>query len=492
MALLPLAIPAGIQKNGTNFQQANAWNNGNLVRWYEQAMQPVGGWRKRSTSAMTGICRALLCYTDNSDNRRSVAGTESHLYAITEGGTKYDITPAGFTTGTADANQNLGWGGATYSLSTWGTPRPDTISYIPVTTWSLDTWGEYVVGCSTTDGKIYQWANNTGVAAAILSNAPTSNTSILTTNERFVFALGAGGEADRVEWSDQENNNVWAASATNQAGGQNLTTNGKIITGVSLRGETLILTDVDAHVARYSGPPFVYGFNRVGTGCGITSANSCVVAGQSAFWVGQNAFHIYNGSVRTLPSAVGDFFFANINEAQRSKICGVLNSGFNEIFWFYPSQASNENDSYVSYNYVDNIWSIGSLARTAGVDVGVFAFPQLVGSDSYVYEHEVGAAFDADVIPFIQSGPIEIGAGDNLMVARSLIPDENTQGDVTAEFITRNYPNGATETHGPYSMANPTDVRFTGREVSMKVTSATANSWRVGTMRLDVVAGSKR
>ena len=78
------------------------------------------------------------------------------------------------------------------------------------------------------------------------------------------------------------------------------------------------------------------------------------------------------------------------------------------------------------------------------------------------------------------------------MVARSLIPDENTQGDVTAEFITRNYPNGATETHGPYAMANPTDVRFTGREVSMKVTSATSNSWRVGTMRLDVVAGSKR
>jgi len=411
---------------------------------------------------------------------------------ITEAGQVYNITPTGFTTGDANATQNFGYGGSTWGAYEWGVPRPDMGAYSVADTWSIDTWGEYALGCATSDGKIYQWTNATGTIAAVLSAAPTGNTAIVVTDERFVFALGAGAENNRVEWCDQENNNVWAPSATNQAGGQNLTTDGKIITGVSLRGETLILTDVDAHVARYSGPPFVYGFNRVGEGCGITSANSCVVAGQSAFWVGQNAFHVYNGSVRTLPSSVGDFFFNNINEAQRSKIVGVLNSGFNEIFWFYPSQASIENDSYVSYNYVDNIWSIGSLARTAGVDIGTFVYPQLVGSDSYVYEHEIGAAFDADVIPFVQSGPVEIGNGDRLMVARSLIPDEKTQGDVTAEFITRNYPNGATETHGPFAMANPTSVRFTGREVSMKVTSARPGTWRVGTMRLDVVPGSQR
>ena len=132
--------------------------------------------------------------------------------------------------------------------------------------------------------------SNTGTAAAVLSNAPIDNTAIITTDERFVFALGAGGEGDRVEWCDQENNNVWAATATNQAGGFTLTTSGNILAAEQLRGETLILTTTDAHVARYQGPPFVFGFQRVGTGCGIASSNACVKADSFAIWMGNKRF----------------------------------------------------------------------------------------------------------------------------------------------------------------------------------------------------------
>lgn len=491
MALVALAIPPGVVKNGTDLQQAGAWNDANLVRWYEGSLQPMGGWRTRTSSAMTGVCRALITYRDNAGNRRTAAGTHSKLYVVDEANTVHDITPTGFTAGSSDAVQNLGWGALTWSASQWGTPRPDSGTYTPATTWSLDTWGQYLVGCATSDGKIYEWQNNTSNPAAVLANAPTNNTAIITTDERFIFALGAGGEGNRVEWCDQEDNTTWTAAATNQAGGQSLTTSGNIITAETMRGETLILTTVDAHVARYTGPPFVYSFSRVGTGCGIASANACIRANNFAVWMGQNSFHIYDGGVRTLPSQVGDYVFSDINDAQRSKIYGVLNAKFSECWWFYPSSGSQENDRYVVWNYRDNYWTIGEMARTAGADIGEFVYPNYVSSDGYIYEHEVGFSYD-DATIFAESGPIEMGAGDRMMVVRSLIPDEKTQGDVTATFKTRFYPNGSESSHGPFDMANPTSVRFQGRQVSMRVTGNVATDWRVGTMRLDVVPGGAR
>ena len=491
MGLMALRIPPGVHKNGTDYQQSGVWNDSNLIRWYEGSLQPVGGWRKRTSSAMTGACRKIISYRDNSGGRRTVAGTSSKLYAINESNALFDITPAGFTAGDDNAVQNLGWGALTWGLSSWGTTRPDSGPYVPATTWSIDTWGEYAIACSSADGKIYQWTNNTATAAAVLSNAPINNTAIITTDERFVFALGAGGEGDRVEWCDQENNNVWTATATNQAGGFTLTTSGNILAAEQLRGETLILTTTDAHVARYQGPPFVFGFQRVGTGCGIASSNACVKADSFAIWMGTNAFYVYDGGVRSLPSTVGDFVFNNLNEAQRSKVYGVLNSKFSEVVWFYPSNNSGENDSYVTYNYKEKFWTIGSLVRTAGADVGEFIYPNYVGADGYVYEHEVGFDYDNATV-FAESGPVEIGQGDRVAVAKNLIPDEKTQGDVTATFRTRSYPNAAETEHGPYTLSNPTSVRFQGRQISMRVTGERQTDWRVGVMRLDVVPGSAR
>lgn len=492
MPLLNINPPPGVVKNGTELQQSNAWSDANLVRWYEGALQPIGGWRARTSSAMSGKCRALIAYVDNDGDRRVVAGTHSNLYLIDESNVVTDITPASFTTGAADAAQNLGYSGAAWDASTWGTPRPDTGAYTPATTWSLDTFGEFVIACSTADGKIYQWANTAGTPAAVLSNAPTNNTAAFVTEERFVVALGAGGIGNKVSFSDQEASNTWTAAATNQAGSFTLATNGNLISGHRLRGESLLLTDVDAHTMRYQGPPFVYGFRQAGTGCGTTSANSCVVADGVAFWMGSNGFFSYNGSVQALRCAVGDFIFNDINDNQRSKVYGVLNSKFSEIVWFYPSFGSTENDSYVSYNYRENIWQIGSMARTAGVDAGAFRFPNYVTSDGYLYEHEVGHAYDSDSVVFAETGPLQIGSGDNLMVARKLIPDEQTAGDVTATFKTRFYPNAEETSHGPFNMANPTSVRFQGRQVQMRVTGDQQTGWRVGNMRLDVVQGGAR
>jgi hypothetical protein len=495
MPLLNVSPPAGVVKNGTALQQANTWSDANLVRWYEGAMQPIGGWRKRTTAAMDGVCRAIISYLDNGRNRRTVAGTHTKLYFVGEDNTLTDVTPSGFTTGNANAVQNLGYGGLTWNASTWNTPRPDSGAYTPATTWSLDTFGEYVIACATSDGKIYQWANSTGTPAALLSNAPTSTTAIVVSEERFVFALGAGGVGNKVAFSDQEQSNVWAPAATNQAGSFTLATNGNLMAGVRMRGETLLLTDIDAHTARYQGPPFVYGFRQAGTGCGVISANGCAVADGTAYWMGNNGFYMYNGSVQSMRSSVGDFIFSHLNTTERSKVFAVVNSQFSEVVWFYPSAGTTENDSYVSYNYRENHWQIGKVARTAGFDIGAFVFPNYVSSEatgSYVYEHEVGNTYDTDSDVFAETGPMQIGVGDRMMVATSLIPDEQTQGDVTATFKTRTYPNSAESSFGPFDMANPTSVRFQGRQVQMRVTGDQPTSWRVGNMRLEVVAGSRR
>ena len=164
---------------------------------------------------------------------------------------------------------------------------------------------------------------------------------------------------------------------------------------------------------------------------------------------------------------------------------------FGEIWWFYPSAVSNEVDSYVSYNYRENHWAVGTLARTCGTDQGIFANPLMVSTDGYVYEHEVGFAYDSQTL-FAESGPVELGAGDRVLSLTGLIPDENTLGDVQARFSTKFYPTSTEYSYGPYSMANPTSLRLTGRQIAVKIEGARNADWRVGIIRFDGKMGGLR
>lgn len=492
MALIPLKIPPGVYRNGTEYQSAGRWYDSNLVRWFENTLRPIGGWRKKSTSAMTGICRGIIAWRDNSANRWAAAGTQSKLYAMNALGVIKDITPSGFTTGSADATSTTGYGYATYGNLSYGTARPDTGS-IPVTTWSLDTWGEYLVGCSSTDGKLYEWQLDftTPTIAAAITNAPTNCAAVMVTSERIMFALGASGNPRLVKWSDQENNTTWTAAATNQAGDLELATLGSLKCGKRVRGVNILFTDVDAHVATYIGLPYVYGFEKVGSGCGVISAQAVAAIDTSAIWMSKSGFWSYDGFVKPMTCDVGDYIFNNINFSQASKVYAVHNSQFGEVTWFYPSLSSNENDSYVTYNYREGHWAIGMMERTAGTDRGVFVNPMMVSTDGYIYDHEVGYTYDS-VLPYAQSGPIELGNGENVMAVRSVIPDEQTLGEVAISFTSRMYPTSAESTYGPFSAKAPTDARFSGRSVKMKVTGNVLQDWRVGVMRLEATAGGKR
>jgi hypothetical protein len=442
---------------------------------------------------MSGSCRGLITWRDNSANRWIGAGTHTKLYVMNEAGTLKDITPTGFTTGYASSTTNTGYGYSTYGNFAYGVARPDTGTPILATTWSLDTWGEYLIACSSTDGKIYEWqlGFSTPTKAAAITNAPTGNKAVLVTQERIIFALGAGGNPRKVQWSDQENNNQWTPAGDNLAGDYDLATPGSLIAGKRVKGVNLLFTDVDVHTAQYVGAPFVYGFEKAASGCGLISAQAVAAIDTAAIWMSKAGFWIYDGYVKPLPSDVGDYIFGNINYAQASKIYSVHVSKFGEIWWFYPSASSNENDSYVTFNYRENHWNIGTLSRLAGTDAGVFTYQLMVSSTGYIYEHEVGFAYDSASL-YAESGPVQLGNGDNIMSVRQVIPDEQTLGEAVVSFKTRNYPTGTQSTFGPYTAANPTSVRFSGRQVNVKVTGDTLADWRIGVMRLEAIPSGKR
>jgi len=493
MALIPLDIPPGQYRNGTDFQASNRWRDASLVRWHDGSMRPVGGWTTRKASAFASAPRAMISFLDNSSDEYLVGATYNKLYYVNPSHTVYDITPSGLTSGDLNGSLNLGYGGGFYGSGNWSSAPTSSGIYQEATTWSLDTWGEYLMACSSKDGKIYEWQLNTGVVAQQVSNAPVSNKGIVVTEERFVFALGAGGNPRKIAWCDQENNTSWTPSATNQAGDFELQTVGQIMLGLRMRGRTLILTDNDAHIAQYSGAPFVYGFERVGTACGVASRRGAVAIDEGAFWMGKRGFFTFDGSVaKEVNCEVADYVFDDMNASQISKVYAVHNSQHSEIWWFYPSATSTENDRYVALDYKEAHWSTGELSRTAGVDQGVFSNPIWADASGNLYNQETGYTHSGSTKPYAESGSISIGNGDSIMKVTQLIPDEKTQGQVEVTFKTRFYPNDTESSHGAFTLGNPTDVRFQGRQVRIKVQGTGNDNWRSGIMRIEASAGGRR
>lgn len=491
MPLIPLQLPPGVYRNGTDMQSANRWRDASLVRWVDGTMQPVGGWLTRSTMTDKPL-RGATAWRDLSGDRWYAAGSYAGLFVGSASNAITDITPVDLVVGNADAAVNTGYGGGFYGTAAYGIARPDTGTPLPPTTWSLDNFGQNLVACSDKDGRLLEWTLNTANNAAPITNAPTNCDALVVTEERFLFALGAGGNYRKVQWCDREANTVWTPSATNEAGDIELQTSGQIMLGIRTRGQTLILTDQDAHSATYQGPPFVYGFERVGASCGAISRLCAAAVDAGVFWMGQRGFFMYaGGAVQPVPSEVADYVFGDINTTQQAKVAAVSNAKFSEIWWFYPSSGSIENDRYVVFNYKENHWSIGALARTSGVDAGVFSTPIWMTTDGKAVNHEIGNQ-TAGAAVYAESGPVQIGTGDTTMSVVELIPDERTQGQATVTFKTRFYPNDTERSYGPYSMANPTNTRFTGRQIAMRVTGADNTDWRWGVPRIDARPGSAR
>jgi hypothetical protein len=501
MALIPIKLPAGIYRTGTDFEGSGRWRDANLIRWSNGSMRPVGGWQNKHdvSASVTAPPRAMHVWIDNTAGANTAIGTANELLYVNASGTATDITPTGFNTGNADAVINVAYGGGFFSTggSLYGKKQPSSGQFQEADTWSLDNWGEYLVGCATSDGKLYEWQLNTSTPAAQIANSPEDCKGLVVTEERFIFALQADGNPRKVAWCDREDNTTWTPLATNEAGDIELQTSGEIMAGVRMRGRTLIVTNVDAHIASYQGAPYVYGFERVGTACGAASRKGLVAIDQGAFWMGREAFYYFDGSIaKQLPCEVQDYVFDDMNSNQITKVYAVHNSEYGEIWWFYPSDASVECDSYVAYDYLEGHWEIGRINRTCGADQGVFDEPRWVDETGIIYDHELHGVGHGVYTPFAESSAISLGNGDQVMKVNQLIGDEGSIGEVQVKFKTRFHPNDTERTYpatGAYSLTNmPTSVRFTGRQVRVRIEATGNEDFRVGVMRINAEAGGRR
>mgnify|MGYP003624694138 FL=1 len=453
-----------------------------------------GAWSYPDNVTLNAPPRGSIAWSDNNFNPNLAAGTYEKLFHLNGVSTLTDITPTNFVTGSVDSNTNSGFGGYYYGLSNFGTQRPDNAIGAEATSWSVDNWGEYLVAVPSNDyaaKTIYEWQLNPAAVALPLANSPKCN-ALVVSEDRFILALAADDNPRLIKWCDREDNTAWTASATNEAGDYLLNSSGEILLGINTRGRVLILTTTDAHVAAYSGPPVVYGFEQIGGQCGGVSRHCAVAIDEGAFWMSYNGFFAYNGSaVVEMPCDVQDYVFEDINRSEITKVFCVDNSQYNELWWFYPSGGSTENDRYVIYDYKERHWNVGIIDRTSAVDIGVFTNPIWFGADGAVYDHERGF-YHGGSSPYIESGPISMGEGEQVMNVISLIPDEKSLGDVTATFKTRYYPTDTERSYGPFTMANPTSVRFQGRQIRMRLDGENLVSWKAGKMRIEVRAGSQR
>lgn len=478
MTYLPLTFPPGMVRPGTVYDARGRWYDGSCVRWHDGVLQPIGGWAGLTgvLAAQTGgaIMRGMHGWRKNDGSALVAFGSAAKLFRW-DGSSLVDVTPStSFTAGAADAS------GTYYSRT-------------EATTWALDNFGEDLIAVSTADQEL-RVQDTSGAAAATTAPGSPACISAVVTPERFVVALGAGGDRRKIQWPDQESVSAWTPTATNQAGDLLLPGTGQIMNGKRGKGETLIWTDSELFALRYIGGSLVYGLTELGRNCGVISRHGMVVVDGRAFWMGPRGFFKYDGFVAPLDCPVADYVFNRIIRAQASKIYADVRTDFNEIWWYYPGTGT-ENSSVVVYNYKDDWWSVMDLVRTAGIDRGFFEYPIAFDALGNAYEHEKATTYQdvggAAITPWVESGPFELGDGDTLMMIRYIIPDEETLGESRVYLKHRLYPTSTETTSSAFTLTNPTPIRITARQVRLKVEQVTAG-WRWGTPRVEITPRGRR
>lgn len=390
--------------------------------------------------------------------------------------------------------------------------------------WSLDNFGEDLIA-TPLNGNIYRWDTSQGVTerAAVVANAPTRNRfSFVSTPDRHLVLFGSetdiGNSSSQddllIRFSSQEDINTYQPTAENTAGSLRIGDGSKIVGAVRSRGAILVWTDTSLHQMQFIGPPFTFGLRQLGQNCGLVGQHAGIDINGVAYWMSQNNFHVYDGAVRHLPCTVEQFVFDNLSlTASQNSFVGH-NEEYNELMWFYATQANDQVDAMVAYNYLERTWWTGSLSRTTYIDKGDFANPiatkyygdlygntstiyGLTSGASYVYEQEVGTdSLDADgnaiaLESYLKSGVVDLGEGDAFTFVKRFIPDiQNQTGNVSLNFEFKDYPfdsNTSSKTFTFENTANKIDFRGRGRQFTANVISNTIGAnWRLGTIRFDI------
>jgi hypothetical protein len=471
-------------------------------------------------------------------------------YQLTStGGTTYTIdagTPASSTAtggGTVTAAYQInvgpaavvpltGWGAGPWAGGTWGIGQATEDS---IRIWSQANFGEDLI-YGPRGGAIYYWDATGGVASrgvllsslAGATDVPTHQNLILTSDiSRFVFAFGANeyGSATvdpmLIRWSDQEDALNWTPAATNQAGFLRLSNGSEIVTAVQSRQEVLVWTNSAVYSLQYQGAPIVWGAQLVGENISLAGQNAVAYANGVSYWMGKDKFYMYDGRVQSLRCDLRQYVFSDLNTAQYEQVVAGTNEGFNEVWWFYCSTNSSENDRYVIYNYREDVWYFGNLGRTAWLDSGLRNFPLAATYANNLVNHESGvddriAADPAPIAAYITSSEFDLDDGHQFAFVWRVLPDMTFRGSTAASpsatmtlLPLRNsgsgYNNpasvGGSNSAGITRTATLPIEEFTGqvytrvrgRQMAMKIESdGLGVTWQLGAPRLDMRPDGRR
>jgi hypothetical protein len=419
----------------------------------------------------------------------------------------------------------FGWGTDTWGSGTWGTPSTVSNVTLEARQWSLDNFGQLLIA-TVLNGGAFEWSPDSGVStrATAITNAPTkSRLGLVSTPDRHLLffgtekTIGTSSSQDDLllRFSNQEDRNTYQPTAENTAGSLRIADGSRIVAAERSRGQILVWTDTSLHSLQFIGPPFTFGLRQLGQNCGIIGSHAGVDINGVSYWMSQDSFFLYDGSVKKLPCTVEQFIFNNINVTGSENAFAGHNGEFNEIMWFYPRTGSDQINALVAYNYLEQTWWTGTLARTTWIDREVYDNPiateydasatannevisGLTDGASSVFLHETGNNGDGQAITaFVKSGVVQIAQGDEFAFVSKIIPDiEDQTGTLNAKLEFKNYPNNSTSVTKTASFTDTTDfvsLRGRGREFTVNVVSNTTNTaWRLGTQRFDIQPDGRR
>ncbi len=463
--------------------------------------------------------------TSITDNNNYVVTATSAASGSTSGGggsgnAKYQIQ-----IGPEVSTSAFGWGTDTWGAGGWGSPSTSTTVTLEARQWSLDNFGEDLIA-TVLNGGAFRWDTSSGVAtrAAAITNAPTaSRLSLVSTPDRHLLffgtekTIGTTNTQDDLllRFSDQEDINTYQPTAENTAGSLRIADGSRIVAAERSRGQILVWTDTSLHSLQFIGPPFTFGLRQLGQNCGIVGIHAGVDINGVSYWMSQDSFFLFDGSVKKLPCTVEQFIFNNLNVTGAENAFAGHNGEFNEIMWFYPRTGSDTINAIVAYNYLEGTWWTGTLDRTTWLDREVYDNPVatdylptttannevisgLTDGATQLFLHETGNNGDGEAITaFVKSGVVQIAEGNDFSFVSKLIPDiEDQEGTLNAKLEFKNYPNNSTSVTKTVSFQDNTDfvsLRGRGREFTVNVVSnTTGTAWRLGTQRFDIQPDGRR
>ena len=426
----------------------------------------------------------------------------------------------------------VGWGAGAWGYGSWGNGASSTTA---LRLWSQANFGQDLI-FAPRGGSIFYWAASSTVASRAVyatslsgaSDVPTVVNFIFVSDaSRFVFAFGAnplGGSTQDpmlVRWSDQESVTMWTPAATNQAGDIRLSRGSQIVTCVQNRQEIVVWTDTSVYSFQYIGTPGVWGSNIVGDNISIMGQNVAVLASGTSYWMGIDKFYKYSGTVSTLRCDLREYIYGDINNMQTQQFFAGTVEGFNEVWWFYCSASSTSIDRYVIYNYQDDIWYYGQMARTAWIDSTELTYPIAATYSNTLVYHEYGlndntTGTDNAMDSYIQSSEFDIQGGTNFAFINRILPDVTfrkstaSNPQVTMTLIPlQNSGSGynSPQATGGTNIATVTRtatapieqftgqvfIRLRGRQLIFQIESNQLNiQWQIGTPRMEARIDGRR